>query len=120
MEGLHALLALRHADTFAFAATLLCVWISAQAAVRAPRRSPRLLTSLALFAFNWAILLLYYLPGPPPDEMLSAFSGFALIYAGLLLLREARAREPQPGQRQVSWIDTVPLHLLRVTVTGFG
>jgi hypothetical protein len=139
MQWFHHVPAPRAAETLAFAATLLCVWVSAQAAVHAPRRSPHLLMALALFALNWAILLLYYLPGPPQDGILPAFSGFTLIYVGIVLLRETRPRlrsedsglhQSRSGQspfriphsalRGVGWMDTLPPHLLRLTVTGFG
>src|SRR5438874_1512122 len=80
--------------TIAFSATLLCVWLSAEGALRLPRKTPRLFMATALFALNWAILLLYYLPGPPQDELLSTFSGFLLVYVGVLLIREARSRRP--------------------------
>src|SRR5438045_9257054 len=78
-------LARTNAETVAFAATLLCVWITAEVALRLPRKTPRLFMATALFALNWAILLMYYLPGPPQDELFSTFSGFLLVYTGVLL-----------------------------------
>jgi len=124
MHLLRLALARTNAQTVAFAATLFCVWMTAEAALRLPRKTPRLFMALALFALNWAILLLYYLPGPPQDELLSTFSGFLLVYVGVLLLREARAhgRHSPPGRpaRATGWIDTLPLILFRITVGGYG
>lgn len=74
----------------------------------------------ALFALNWAILLLYYLPGPPQDELLSTFSGILLVYVGVLLIREARSQRPAQRAGPVAWIDTLPLILFRITVGGYG
>src|SRR5436305_11044563 len=113
-------LARTNAETVAFAATLLCVWITAEAALRLPRKTPRLFMATALFALNWAILLLYYLPGPPQDELLSTFSGFLLVYTGVLLIREAKSRRSEAQAARVAWIDTLPLILFRITVGGYG
>lgn len=110
----------RHADTVAFSATLACMWITAHFALKLPRRTARLFGATALFALNWALLLLYYLPGPPQDEILSSFSGFLLVYVGSLLTREAF---PNPEIRQsasIGWLDALPLQLLRVTAVGYG
>jgi hypothetical protein len=73
----HRPLAHANAETIVFAATLLCVWLTAEGALRLPRKTPRLFMAAALFALNWAILLLYYLPEPPQDELLSTFSGMS-------------------------------------------
>jgi hypothetical protein len=106
----------KNADTIAFTASLLCVWGAAFAAFRVPRKSPRLFLALALFGLNWAILLLYYLPGPPQNEILASLSGFTLIYAGVLLFREAR----RGSEQRADWLEKLPLFLFRTTVTGFG
>jgi hypothetical protein len=108
-----------NAKTAAFAAALLCVWISVFVAGRVPRKTPRLFLALALFGLNWGLLLLYYLPGPPPNEILSAFSGFLLVYVGILLHREAGGRR-ENAVGTVSWLDKLPLYLFRGTVGGFG
>lgn len=104
----------------AFAATLFCAWLAAEGAIWLPRKTPRLFTAAALFALNWAILLLYYLPGPPQDEILSAFSGFVLVYVGLHLMREARDSGNPADRHSVGWEDALPVHLLRTTAGGFG
>jgi hypothetical protein len=111
----------KNAETIAFAATLLCLWIAAHSAQRVHKERSRTFTALALLALNWGILLLYYLPGPPQNEILSAFSGFVLVYIGALLHREAIARDrPRDGDPPLVWLDTVPLLLLRATVMGYG
>src|SRR4051812_31558708 len=81
-----------HAETAAFAATLLCVWITVFCAFRVPAKSPRLFLAVPLFGLNWGVLPLYYTPGPPQNEILAAISGFLLLYVGVLLLREAAER----------------------------
>src|ERR687885_598127 len=108
MDLLHLLGGLGHVETIAFAATLLCVWMAAEGALRLPNRTPRIATAAMLFALNWALLLLFYLPGPPQNEILSAFAGFLLVNTGVLLLREARE-----GRAVAGWLDTLPLRLLR-------
>jgi len=62
MQGWSFLRDPQHAETVAFAATLLCVGMTAWIAVRLPQKRPRVITAVALFALNWALLLLYYLP----------------------------------------------------------
>src|SRR5579884_20207 len=109
-----------NAETFAFAATLLCVWVSAQLVVMLPNKTPRIFTAVALFGLNWAILLLYYLPGPPQNEILAAFSGYVLVYVGILLLREVRESQSPAETHSLTWLDTLPVHLFRITVGGFG
>src|SRR5689334_22741299 len=110
----------QHAETVAFAATLFCVGMTAWIAVRLPKKQPRVITAVALFALNWALLLLYYLPGPPQNEILSTVSGFALIYAGLLLLWEGQEGEGRASATHGGWLEKLPLHLFRITVIGFG
>lgn len=102
----------------AFGAALLCVWISAFAALRMSEKRPLLFLASALFGLNWALLLLYYVPGPPPNEILVSFSGFLLIYTGVLLLRESAQLEGK--QRVFVWLDHIPIWMLRTTVVGFG
>lgn len=108
------------AETVALAATLLCVWACAFGAFRVPRETPRLFMALALFGLNWGFLLLYYLPGPPQNEILAAFSGFTLVYVGVLLLREAREGCGGARKGEIGWADRLPLLLFRPTVGGFG
>ncbi len=108
-----------HAQTAAFAATTVCVWASAFWCSQVARDSPRLLVALVLFALNWALLLLYYLPGAPQNEILSAYSGFVLVYVGILVLREAGGREDS-GASGRHWRNRVPLLLFRSTVGGLG
>lgn len=107
------------AKTTAFAAALLCVWIVVFGVGRIPRKSSRLFLAIALFGLHWGLLLLYYIPGPPQNEILTSFSGFLLIYIGILLLRENR-RLRHGSEEEVSWVDKLPLALFRATVGGFG
>lgn len=107
-----------NAKTLAFAAALLCVWIAVMGASRAARKSPDLHLAAALFAVHWGVLLLYYIPGPPQNEILSSFSGVLLVYVGILLLRDARRTRGE--KHELGWSDRLPLHLFRVTVGGFG
>ena len=108
-----------HAETVAFAATLFCVWLSAFWSFRIPRQTPGLFLALVLIAMNWCLLVIYYLPGPPQNEILSGYSGLLLIYAGVLLYREG-AYPREPGSKNVDWRDKVPLFLLRTTVGALG
>jgi hypothetical protein len=117
---LEALSDTMRAENVAFLATLLCVWIAAFGAFRIPAQSPRLFSALALFGLTWGLLLLYYLPGPPQQEILAAFSGFTLVYVGVLLTREGRERRDPRGEPELGWGDRLPLYLLRPTVGGFG
>jgi hypothetical protein len=57
-------------------------------------------------------------PRPAPDEILVSFSGFLLIYTGVLLLRESAQLEGKLGV--FGWLDHIPIMLLRTTVLGFG
>ena len=107
------------AKTAAFAAALLCVWIVVFGAGRIPRKTSRLFLAVALFGLHWGLLLLYYIPGPPQNEILTSFSGFLLIYIGILLLREDRWLR-HGSEEEVSWPDKLPLALFRATVGGFG
>lgn len=107
------------AKTAAFAAALLCVWIVVFGAGRIPRKSSRLFLAIALFGLHWGLLLLYYVPGPPQNEILTSFSGFLLIYIGILLLRENRWQRTG-SETEASWIDRLPLMLFRTTIGGFG
>jgi hypothetical protein len=120
MRLLHWLTHPQEAENIALVATMICVAVAGQGAVWLPNKTPRVTTALALFALNWALLLLYYLPGPPQNEILSAFSGFVLIYAGTLLLREGEEGGSEGRGRSVRWFDKLPVHLLRITILGFG
>lgn len=106
-------------ETVAFAATLFCVWLSAFWAFRIPRQTPRMFLALVMVAMNWCLLVLYYLPGPPQDEILSGYSGLLLVYAGILLYREGAHPQEQPSDA-VDWKDKVPLFMLRATVGALG
>ena len=111
----------RHnAETLAFVATLICVWLTAWFAVRLPEKRPRVIIAVALLALNWALLLLYYLPGPPQNEILTTFSGFLLIYIGLLLLWAGPDEQSPANGARIGWLEKLPLHLFRITVIGFG
>lgn len=103
-----------------FTATLFCVWLAIEGALKLRTREPGIITAAALFALNWAVLLLYYLPGPPQDEILASFSGFLLIYTGILLLRAALDRSASGRQMPVGWADRLPLYIFRTTVLGYG
>jgi hypothetical protein len=72
----------------AWAATILCAGLSARSAAVFAKHSPRVFTILALFSLNWAILIPYY-SEINPSELLDGFSGFLLVYVGVLLHREA-------------------------------
>jgi hypothetical protein len=104
----------------ALGASLACVWLTAQFAQKVPKERPRAFTALSLLALNWAVLLLYYLPGVPEMELLSSISGFILIAVGGLLYRQAREDEPGSGPPDLTWLDTLPLFLFRSTVFGIG
>ena len=108
-----------NAETVAFSATLFCVWLSAFWSFRIPRQTPGLFLALVLIAMNWGLLVVYYLPGPPQNEILSGYSGLLMIYAGVLLYREG-ARPHESGSKDVDWRDKVPLFLLRTTVGALG
>jgi hypothetical protein len=112
----HALADPETARNTACAATLLCVWLSAHYAQKIRQERPRAFTALSLLALNWAILLLYYLPGTPDTEILSSFGGFVLITIGALLHQEAMADEPIADPPTITWLDTLPLFLFRSTV----
>lgn len=107
------------AKTAAFAAALLCVWIVVFGAGKIPRKTPRLFLAIALFGLHWGLLLLYYIPGPPQNEILTSFSGFLLIYIGIQLLREERWLRTGSDE-ELSWVDKLPLALFRATIGGFG
>ena len=64
----HALYDPETARNIACAATLLCLWLSAHYAQKIRQERPRAFTALSLLALNWAILLLYCLPGTPDVE----------------------------------------------------
>jgi hypothetical protein len=117
--GLHYLASTETAQTAAFAAALLCVWLVVFGAGRIPRKTSRLFLAVALFGLHWGLLLLYYIPGPPQNEILTSFSGFLLIYIGILLLRETRWLRTG-SEVEVSWPDKLPLALFRATIGGFG
>lgn len=72
----------------AWIATILCAGFSARSAAVFAKHSPRVFTILALFALNWAVLIPYY-SEPSPSELLDGFSGFLLVYVGVLLHRES-------------------------------
>lgn len=107
------------AKTAAFTAALLCVWMVVFGAGQIPRKTSRLFLAVALFGLHWGLLLLYYVPGPPQNEILTSFSGFLLIYIGILLLRENRWLR-RGSEEEVSWVDKLPLALFRATIGGFG
>ena len=65
-----------------------CALLTARAAQVFARDSPRIFTILALFSLNWALLVPYY-SDPTASEILPGFSGFLLVYVGVLLRREA-------------------------------
>jgi len=108
------------ARNFALGASLACVWLAAQYAQKVPKERPRAFTALSLLALNWAVLLLYYLPGVPEMELLSSIGGFILIAVGGLLFRQAREDDPRSGPPDLIWLDTLPLFLFRSTVFGIG
>lgn len=109
-----------HAETIAFATTLACVAASGQAALKVPHRTARIFGALALFTLNWAILSLFYLPGPPQNEALAAFSGYLLIHVGVMLVRAHVDQTGDEARERATWVDALPLQLLRSTVVGFG
>jgi hypothetical protein len=115
---LMSLASVETAKTVAFAAAFLCVWISVQCAFRTPAKTQDLFLALSLFGLNWGVLLLYYVPGPPQNELLSSVSGFLLIYTGVLLRR--CGAKPDPEDSKVGWRSKLPLFLFRSTVSGFG
>ena len=117
--GLQYLASPETSKTAAFAAALLCVWLVVFGAGRIPRKTSRLFLAVALFGLHWGLLLLYYIPGPPQNEILTSFSGFLLIYIGILLLRENRWLR-SGSEVEVSWPDKLPLTLFRATIGGFG
>jgi hypothetical protein len=104
----------------ALVATLACVWLAAHFAQKVQKEHPRAFTALSLMALNWAVLLLYYLPGAPETEILSSISGFVLIVVGGLLYREAVQEDPNTGAPSITWLDTLPLFLFRSSVIGLG
>lgn len=116
---MHLFASAETAKTAAFAAALLCVWMVVFGVGRIPRKTPRLVLALALFGLHWGLLLLYYTPGPPQNEILTSFSGFLLIYIGILLLRENRWLR-HGSEEEVGWVDKLPLALFRATIGGFG
>lgn len=72
----------------AWAATVLCAFVSARAATVFAKNSPRIFTILALFSLNWALLVPYYSESAP-SELMAGFAGFLLVYVGVLLRRAA-------------------------------
>jgi hypothetical protein len=79
-----------------YVVTLLCFAISVRAAFAFFIDKPRLFSAIAMFALSWAVLLPYY-GSDITSEMLPAFNGFLLGYAGALLIDESRARHPVPN-----------------------
>ena len=102
--------------TFAWSATLFCVFFSARIGTGFLRSNPRLFTVMALFACSWAVLLPYY--GMPDSmgraELLSALGGFLAVYAGGLLMLHARAPH-EPAHDVVPW-QVAGMYLLWVIV----
>jgi hypothetical protein len=89
------------AKVIAWVATALCALLSARCATIFARNSPRVFTILALFSFNWALLIPYYSESSP-SELLAGFAGYMLVYIGVLLRRQARhlltaSPEKEPG-----------------------
>ena len=82
---------LRDPDRVALAAPVICVWAVVSYASLGSKKSSRLFSALALFAFHWALLIPYYVPKTPHNAWLPAFSGFVSVYAGLVLNWEAWA-----------------------------
>lgn len=74
----------------AWAATVLCAYLSARAATAFAKNSPRVFTILALFSLNWALLVPFY-SALTPSMLLPGFAGFLLVYVGVLLRREAKS-----------------------------
>lgn len=104
----------------ALVASLLCVWLAAHYAQKVHKDRPRAFTALSLLALNWAVLVLYYLPGAPELELLSSIGGFVMITVGGLLYRQAKEEDPEAGAPTLTWLDTLPLFLFRSTVFGIG
>lgn len=87
--------------TFAWLATLFCVYFAAKCAKTFLSNYPRLFTAMAMLALAWALLLPYY-SDDITSELLPAYGGFLLVYIGGILTLEAKARDSDELQLTVS------------------
>lgn len=112
------------ASIIAWGAIVACIVATVLCATTYAKRHARLFTSLAFFAFGWALLLPYYglqnyalqmetLPKGLSEigELLPAYSGLLLTMAGGPLRREAVVREGH-RDRGIGKHDALVLHAL--------
>ncbi len=106
------------AENIAIVSCLACVWISGETALRFLKETPRLFTVMALFAFNWALVALYWSSNNKDFRTsIGVFTSFLLVYIGGLLA--AYAREKQAHSKSVIHrFQILSIQLLFVVVLG--
>ncbi|MGO9484519.1 MAG: hypothetical protein ACLPX9_08035 [Rhodomicrobium sp.] len=74
------------AKDIAEGACLACVYISGGIALKYLRNTPRLFTVMSLFAFNWALVYIYWsVKDPIAQRSIGVYTSFLTIYVGGLL-----------------------------------
>jgi hypothetical protein len=100
-------------------ASLLCVWISGNLALTYLKKSPRLFTAMALFAFIWALLIVYWgTDDKKTQATLSLYASFLLVYIGGLLEAHAKERNKLESFNLVDQFQYWSVALLLAVVTG--
>ncbi len=91
--------------------TLACTAATLHAAIKWAKLDPRIFVGLAIFATHWALLLPYY-HGATPDEMIPAFAGLLLVFAGGPFRRQGEAHAKPGTHERVASLDRYALVLL--------
>lgn len=100
-------------------ASLVCVWVSGNLALSYLKKSPRLFTAMALFAFIWALLIVYWgTDDKKTQATLSVYTSFLLVYIGGLLEAHAKDKNKLDDFNLVDQFQYWAVALLLVVVTG--